>query len=161
MEIGGLSSSSVETPTRPTIHYNTRKATISFVMSACPSVRPYVCTEQLGSHWKDFHEILYFWHISKIRRENSSFIKIWRYQRPFYMTINIHFWWYLAQFFLEREMFRTEVVQKIKTHILCSITFFPRQSCRFRDKVEKIPYSRTGHRWQYGACALHAGYLRL
>jgi hypothetical protein len=22
-------------------------------------------------------------------------------------------------------------------------------------------YSRAGHRWQYGACALHAGYLRL
>jgi hypothetical protein len=24
-----------------------------------------------------------------------------------------------------------------------------------------ILYSRTGHRWQYGACVLHAGYLRL
>jgi len=22
-------------------------------------------------------------------------------------------------------------------------------------------YSRTGHRWQYGACAMNAGYLRL
>ena len=31
--------------------------------------------------------------------------------------------WYLAQFFLEWEMFQTNVVQKIKTHILCSITF--------------------------------------
>ena len=29
------------------------KATISFVMSVCPSVR----MEQLGSHWTDFHEI--------------------------------------------------------------------------------------------------------
>ena len=61
------------------IHYNLRKATISFVMSACPSIRPYVCTEQLGSRWTDYHEILHFWHVSKIRRENSSFIKIWRY----------------------------------------------------------------------------------
>ena len=25
----------------------------------------------------------------------------------------------------------------------------------------KILYSEAGHRWQYGACALHAGYLRL
>jgi len=33
-----------------------RKATISFVMSVCPSVRK----EQLGSRWTDFHEILYF-----------------------------------------------------------------------------------------------------
>ena len=31
-----------------------RKATISFVMSVRPSVR----LEQLGSHWRDFHEIL-------------------------------------------------------------------------------------------------------
>ena len=30
-----------------------RKTTISFVMS----VRPSVNMEQLGSHWKDFHEI--------------------------------------------------------------------------------------------------------
>ena len=30
-----------------------RKATISFVMSFCLSVR----MEQLGSHWTDFHEI--------------------------------------------------------------------------------------------------------
>ena len=32
---------------------------------------------------------------------------------------------YLAQFFLEREMFQTEVVEKIKTRILCSITSPP------------------------------------
>jgi len=30
-----------------------RKATVKFVMSVWPSVR----TEQLGSHWTDFHEI--------------------------------------------------------------------------------------------------------
>jgi hypothetical protein len=32
-----------------------RKATISFAMYVRPSVR----TEQLGSHWTDFHEICY------------------------------------------------------------------------------------------------------
>jgi hypothetical protein len=32
-----------------------RKATISFVMSVRPSVR----MEQLGTHWVDFHDILY------------------------------------------------------------------------------------------------------
>jgi len=31
---------------------------------------------------------------------------------------------YLAPFFLEWEMFQTQVVEKIKTHILCSVTFF-------------------------------------
>jgi hypothetical protein len=34
---------------------NLRKATISFIMSVCPSVR----MEQLDSHWTDFVKILY------------------------------------------------------------------------------------------------------
>jgi hypothetical protein len=33
-------------------------------------------------------------------------------------------------------MFQTNVVEKIKTHILCSVTFF-RKSCRLWDNVEK------------------------
>ena len=45
------------------------------------------------------------------------------------MKTNIHFWSYLAQFFLEREMFQTKVVEKIKTHILYSVMFFGK-SCR-------------------------------
>jgi hypothetical protein len=39
------------------------------------------------------------------------------------MKTNTHFLSYLAQIFLEREVFQTKVVAKIKTHILCSITF--------------------------------------
>jgi hypothetical protein len=35
-----------------------------------------------------------------------------------------------------------------------------RIACRLWD-CGKIWYSRTGHIWQYGACALHSGYLRL
>ena len=31
---------------------------------------------------------------------------------------------YLAEFFIEFEMFQTKVIEKIKTHILCSVTFF-------------------------------------
>jgi len=34
-------------------------------------------------------------------------------------------------------MFQTKVVYKIKTHILCSVTFFSRKSCRLWDNVEK------------------------
>ena len=40
------------------------------------------------------------------------------------MKTNLHFRSYLAQFSLESEMFQAEVVEKIKTHILCSVTFF-------------------------------------
>ena len=36
------------------------------------------------------------------------------------MKTNIHLWLYLAQFFLEPEMFQTKVVEKIKSHILYS-----------------------------------------
>jgi hypothetical protein len=41
-----------------------------------------------------------------------------------YMQTNIHFLSHLVQFFLEWEMFQTKIVQKIKTRIYCSITFF-------------------------------------
>jgi hypothetical protein len=34
-----------------------------------------------------------------------------------------HFWQYLAEFFLEWEMFQIKVVDKIKSNILCAVTF--------------------------------------
>jgi hypothetical protein len=57
------------------------------------------------------------------------------------MKIYVRLWQYLADFFLEWEMFQTKVVEKIKTHILCSITFF-RKSCRLWDNVEKYGTAR-------------------
>jgi hypothetical protein len=54
-----------------------------------------------------------------------------------------HLWSYLAEFFLEWEMLHTKAVEKTKTHILCSITFFlPRKSCRSWDNVEKCGTAR-------------------
>ena len=44
--------------------------------------------------------------------------------------------------------------------LFISSNFF-RKAASFISKCTKIQYSRTGHRWQHGACALHAGYLRL
>jgi hypothetical protein len=52
------------------------------------------------------------------------------------METNMHFWSYLAQFFLEWEMFQTNVVEEIKTHILCSVTIF-RKSYRLYDSLLK------------------------
>jgi hypothetical protein len=40
------------------------------------------------------------------------------------MKTYTYFWSYLAQSFLEWETFLTKVVEKIKTHIFCSVTFF-------------------------------------
>jgi hypothetical protein len=44
---------------------------------------------------------------------------------------------YLAQFFLEWEMFQTKVVEKFKTHILCSIKVF-RILCRLWEMWKNI-----------------------
>ena len=52
------------------------------------------------------------------------------------MKTDVHFLSYLAHFTYEWEMFQTKVVQKIKTHILCSVTFFLK-SCRLWDNVGK------------------------
>jgi len=48
----------------------------------------------------------------------------------------VHLWQYCPEFFSQWQVFQTKVVQKMKTHILCSITHF-RKSCRFWDNVEK------------------------
>ena len=59
------------------------------------------------------------------------------------MKTNMHFWSYLAQSFLEWEIFQTKVVEKTKPHILCSVTFFFfRKSCCLWDNV--VEYCRAG-----------------
>jgi len=45
-------------------------------------------------------------------------------------------------------------VESIKTHV------YPENRAVYEIMWKNI-YSRTGHRWQYGACTLHAGYQRL
>jgi hypothetical protein len=53
------------------------------------------------------------------------------------MKTIIHFLSYLTQFFVEWEVFQTKVVEEIKTHILCSVTFL-KKSYRLWDNVKKI-----------------------
>jgi len=55
-------------------------------------------------------------------------------------------------------MFQTRVVERSKTHILCSITFFLNRAV-YEMMQENVV--EEGHIWQYGTCALHTGYLRL
>ena len=47
-----------------------------------------------------------------------------------------HLWQYVAKFFSEWEFFSAKVVEKIKTHILCSVTC-SRKSYRLWDSIEK------------------------
>jgi len=63
-----------------------------------------------------YSSTVYKTHVSlKYDKEKGYFTR-----PPLYIFLSL-----LAQFFLEREMFQTKFVMKIKTHILCSITFFP------------------------------------
>ena len=71
--------------------------------------------------WGLFENLLWNW----------SFIKIGQEQRILYMNTNLHFRSYIAQFVLEWKTFQTEVVEKLKTHILRWITFFFRKSRLF------------------------------
>jgi len=46
----------------------------------------------------------------------------------------------------------------MKTHILFSVTFiYLFENFAVYELSGKILQSRGGHKWQYGACALHAG----
>jgi len=53
----------------------------------------------------------------------------------------VHLWQYLAEFSLEWEIFQTKFVEKIKTHMLRSITV-TLESCRLWDNVEN--YGKAG-----------------
>jgi hypothetical protein len=65
------------------------------------------------------------------------------------MKTTIRFWSYVAQFFLEWEMFQTKVVEKIKTHILCSVTFF------FENRaVYEIMWKNIVENMEYAHCML-------
>ena len=74
------------------------------------------------------------------------------------MNTNIHFRSYIAQFFLEWEMFQTEFVDKIKTHILGSITCLSK-IVQFMKQCGKVLYSRTGHSRQYNMVHAHACWI--
>jgi hypothetical protein len=82
-----------------------------------------------------------FFFFSRICWANSSFIKIQQAWRVLYMKMFRNLWQYLAELFLEGEMFKIKVIEKIETHILCSITFF-RKSRRLWDNVEKYGGAR-------------------
>jgi len=45
------------------------------------------------------------------------------------------------------------------TYFVLSNFFFFSKILPFMIYCGNIPQSGAGHRWQYGACALHAGYL--
>jgi len=61
---------------------------------------------------------------------------------------------------LRKTNISNKLVEKSKTHIIQLITFFPENRAVY-DSMWKNILRWTGHRRQYGACALHAGYQTL
>jgi hypothetical protein len=60
--------------------------------------------------------------ISKVCRENSSFVKTGQGKCVLCIKAFSHLW-YLSEFILEWELFQIRFVEEIKTHILGSVTF--------------------------------------
>jgi len=97
----------------------------------------------------------------------SSFGEIWQEWRVLCMKTTIHLWSYLSHFFLEWEILQTKVVEKIKTHILYSLTSL-RKSCRLWDNVKiyiYIPQITTWRmrisRWVPKSTNTHSQYVIL
>ena len=53
-------------------------------------------------------------------------------------------------------MFQTKVVDKIKIHIVSSLTFSAHCAVK-GDNVKNYSSTKTGNKCQYGFCAVHAG----
>jgi hypothetical protein len=119
------------------------------VYSACLSVR----MQQLGSHWTDFHEL---WYLSVLRKcvdkiqvsmkpDNNKYLT-WK---PIYMCDNT------SHSSSEKDKrFR----QNANSHCMLNNVFL-KSGLYDTQYFGKIWYGPTDHTWQYGACALHAGYL--
>jgi hypothetical protein len=102
---------------------------------------------------------------SKIFQEISSFIKIWQQLCIGSLRKDLCKFTITSCSILFTTRNVSEKCCRENQNTLCYITFlssrtFYRKSRRLWDNVEKC--CRSGHAtWQYGACALHADYLRL
>ena len=85
------------------------------------SVRPSISMEQFGSHWTYFDRT---WYLSFYRKSAEKIQATIKYDKNNRHFTRRHF----PEFFLEWEMFLITVVEKVQTHILWSITFFPKSA---------------------------------
>jgi hypothetical protein len=93
-----------------------------YLRHACPSVRPPAWNSAAnGRILMKFDISVFFENLLKKSKFRSNIQE----KRVLYMKAYGHLW-YLAEFFLEWEIFKTKVVEKIKTHILFFNNFFSR-----------------------------------
>jgi len=104
------------------------KATISFVLSVCPSVRPFTWI-QLGSHWADFHEI---WYFSIFRNPVQKIqVSLRTYKRNGYFTrIPTYTFDHISLISCYNEKyFRQNCRESQNTHIMFNKFFFRKSYC--------------------------------
>jgi hypothetical protein len=94
------------------------------IASSYPFARPSVWSNSAAIGQIFVNSI--FKYFLKICRETSRLIRIGQEKRVAYFTWRpaCSFWTYLVEFFVEWGMFWTNVVEKIKTYILCSVFYF-------------------------------------
>jgi hypothetical protein len=114
-----------------------RKATFSCLTSVCVFVCPSARTEQLGSHWTDFHEILYLRIFRKSVEKIQVSLKFHKNNGCFMWRLTYFHDNIFVQFLSEWEMIQWKVVKKIETDISCSNNFFPWKSCHLWGNVGK------------------------
>ena len=79
--------------------------------------------EQLSSRWTDVRENLYLNIFRQIAEKIQVSLKSDKKKGHFTWKLMYIFLSYLAQFFLEWEMFQTNVVEEIKTHFFFNNLF--------------------------------------
>ena len=132
-----------------------RETSVGFVMSVCLSV--WNSSARTGSVFMKLDIFLLFENLSRKFQfhYNLRGTTIRHFMcRPTYCvhcdradrhTVLCTLWPCMAQFFWEWEMLQS-FTENQNTHFVFSKFF--RKSCRLWDNVEKIWYSRAGHRWQ-------------
>jgi hypothetical protein len=125
-------------------------------MSTLLSTRLCVRMEKIGFHQTDFYKIWYF----RMFLKTVDRIEVASIKGTLHKDQYIYLSSYLAQIYLEWELFQIKCMHKVKTHILGTIGFFSKILLLW-DNVGNILYSGAGHIWQHRSCALHVGYLRL
>jgi hypothetical protein len=114
-----------------------RKAILA---SSCLSVSLSGRMEQLCSHWKEFHETLYITILLKSVEKIQVSLKYVKNNGTLHEDLSI-FMIISRWILLRMRNVSGKIVEIVKIHILCSITFF-RKSCCLWDNVVK--YGKAG-----------------
>ena len=114
-----------------------RRATVTFVMSVCPSD----CNNSAPSGRVFKKKNLIFEDLSKICRGDSGSFRICQAIKALYVKTCGHLWQYLAEFFVGWEMLQGKhIVQKSNPF---KNLFFSRLSCRLWDNADNMAHARS------------------